>query len=183
MCRWIEGHLYLHLKCGEDLTLLYFSVFSYRNETSLTENFACLVRLWLLCLWRCDIAGCSLLFSDRWCLVFTFFCHCWPPQVFCVLAVSPLFPLISCCLAFAIFLISLTLALFLLGGFFYRSHSWIFAVCRSSTTFLDVFSCPPHWFLLWFGRDKQRGWWAWIDGACIGDKIKERKNALWEILF
>lgn len=155
------------------------------SQTVLTENFACLVR-WRLR--RCDIAGCFLLFlllSGRWCLVFAFFCHCWPPWDLRALALSSLFPLTSGCLAFALFQIGLTLASFLLGGLFNPSYSGVFAVCRSSATFLDKFSRPPHWFLLWFGWDKQRRWWTWLNGACVGDirdKMKGEKNALWYIL-
>lgn len=138
-CGWIEGHLYL-----ADFTLLYLSVVSYRNDTLLTEDSACLVRSLLLCLQHCDITGCSPLSTGGRRLVFTFSWRQWPPRDLRALAVSSLFSLISSCLAFALFLISLTLASFLLGGLFNSSHGGVFAVCSSSTaSFLDVFSCSP----------------------------------------
>ena len=93
-----------------------------------------------------DVGGCFLLLvflSGRRRSLFMFPRHCRPLRDLGALSVSSLVPLVSACLAFALSLITLTLASLLLVGLFNPGCSGVLAVCGSSAALLDVFSCPP----------------------------------------
>lgn len=147
-----------------------------RNDPALTNGFTCLVWWQLFCLRLSGFPPCFWVVGFLSSLLLRLFRHCWSLWALAVLLIFPsAFPT---CLSFALFLIGLTPAFFPPEFFFYPRNNSLFTVSGSSAAFLNVFSSSPHWYLLRFGWDKKRGWWTRLDGAFMGDKMKENKS-LW----